>query len=247
MGMRIIGRAAASAYLERLVAEREVYDGDKRELDNGLVKLDSVKGWDGTSEHKCDGSTVEIYYEAYRKPTKRQLEEAEACAEAGVDLQTMVGRLIDLKYTKDDDALVLVTNGLRAPTDGGIPFRSMNVAKGRVLAIAIDDKLGVSIESVKAMEPGAAEAPKPTEQKPAPEAVSPEAAGIPVAPVNPAPGDLKLKPASPSSASAELEQGVPELPSGGLVSAEMRELIRELVREELRALLGGALEAKPKK
>lgn len=249
MGVRIIGRKAASAYLERLATEREVYSGDKRELDGGLARLDSVKAWNGTSEHKCDGSSIEVLYRSYKKATKRQIQEAAGAVAAGAKRQEVHGKLVDLKLTDDSEStLVLTTNAFRSPADGSIPFRTLNVTKGRVLAVAVDEALALTDMEMElllreeaeldAEEQAANMAPQPTQEQPAPVVSQAEPAGIPAAPPNPAPGDTRLKRPLLPAASELLEPGAPAGQEPvAVISAEMRKLISELIRDELRALV----------
>jgi len=248
MGIRIIGRKASSEYLEQLTAEREAMAGAIRVLDNGKVKLDSVVAWNGTSAHKCDGSTIEVAYIAYRKPTKKQVEEARHAKAAGVSLKLMIGRVIDIKYTgDDDDTLMLVTNGLRAPAGTDIPFRAMNVTRGKVLGIAIDQPLGISVEDLKKLltveeaealaaselEEVPFDAPDMELAAPAVVPVIPAVPAVPVAqaPVNPAPGNVPVKVTLAKLAEAV---GIPQ--PTGLTEADVRRICNEELVNLLREL-----------
>jgi hypothetical protein len=154
MGVRIIGSDGATKYLEALRVERDAYGGSQRTLDGGKVTLDSLQAWNGSSAHNMDGSTVEIVYKAYKPATKRQKKEAAASKAAGVHLRKMEGRLIDLRENEDGTTLVLVTTGLRTNSAGVEEpcFRAMNIQKGAVLGIAIDDSLGQTAEAIEALD-----------------------------------------------------------------------------------------------
>jgi hypothetical protein len=142
----------ARLLLEQLAAERDATKGESRFLLGGTVKLDSVKAWDG-HDAAVDGSEVEVVYRAYREPTARQIEEAASAKAAGVDLQKIVGRVVDIKRKEDGSVLFLVTNGLRG-TDGRVPYRALNVNKGHVFSVAIGEPIGMSADEARTLADG---------------------------------------------------------------------------------------------
>jgi hypothetical protein len=189
--MKLFGNKAR-LLLEQLAAERDATKGDARFLLGGTVKLDSVKAWDG-DEAAVDGSEVEVVYKAYREPTARQIKEASSAKAAGVDLQVLKGRVVDIKRKEDGSVLFLVTNGLRG-TDGRIPYRALNVNKGHVYGVAIGEAIGMGAEEVRTLADG-------LDQK---ELAPNQPAQSPVQPATPAPAPAPA--AAPVAASPEPEQ-----------------------------------------
>lgn len=123
----------------------------QRELPS-LAKLDSVPAWSGTSEHKLDGSEVEAVYLSYLPATKKQKKQADTARLAGVRLERISGRLIDVRQCKDGTVQVLFSNGLRN-ADGAIPFRGPNVDKGILCYLAIGEGLGEPVDDIIARVP----------------------------------------------------------------------------------------------
>jgi hypothetical protein len=195
----------AHKLVDGLAVERDTTDGNTRVLRNGDVKLDSVKAWERAEtskpiEHQADGSTVEVVYGAYLKPTERQKKEAEGAKSAGVDLKFIKGRIIDVKSLENGDTVLLVTNGLRRTTKGGPPFRLLNISKGKLYGIAINGVLGKTAEEVRDLYEKSGQAPAPS--APAPAVDVPKPAPVPSGgtielPAAPAPekgeGDKKHK------------------------------------------------------
>jgi hypothetical protein len=174
----------ARLLLEQLAAERDATKGEARFLLGGTVKLDSVKAWDG-HDAAVDGSDVEVVYRAYREPTAKQIQEAASAKAAGVDLQKIVGRVVDIKRKEDGSVLFLVTNGLRG-TDGRVPYRALNVNKGHVYGVAIGEPLGMSAEEVRTLADGLDQKElaggsqvQPTVSAPAAQELSPQTAPAP--------------------------------------------------------------------
>jgi hypothetical protein len=147
--MRTNKHEEATKMFEAMLTEAE---SGNRELLGGTVRLDSVPAWKGTSEHKLDGSMIHALYLAYRKATDDQKKQADSAKLSGLDLEELRGRVIDLRRCKDGTIQVLMTNGLR---DGaGKPaFRSFNIHKGIVLAFAIDEGLGTTMNEAVSRAP----------------------------------------------------------------------------------------------
>ena len=201
--------------MEQLAAERDATNGESRFLLGGTVKLDSVKAWDG-HDAAVDGSEVEVVYRAYREPTAKQIVEAASAKAAGVDLQKIVGRVVDIKRKEDGSVLFLVTNGLRG-TDGRVPYRALNVNKGHVFSVAIGEPIGMSADEARTLADGLDQKElaggsqvQPTVSAPA---APPELTPAPVVAATPVPDQPKsrvtpLNPAEvtpPSEITAELE------------------------------------------
>lgn len=146
--MRLRTYKEAMEFVKLLLAAKE---GGKRELPS-LAKLDSVPAWSGTSEHKLDGSEVEAVYLSYLPATEKQKKEADTARLAGVKLERISGRLIDVRQVKDGTVQVLFSNGLRN-ADGSIPFRGPNVDKGILCYLAVNEGLGEPVEDIIARVP----------------------------------------------------------------------------------------------
>lgn len=146
--MRLRTYKEAMEFVKLLLKAKE--EG-KRELPS-LAKLDSVPAWAGTSAHKLDGSEVEAVYLSYLPATDKQKKQADTARLAGVKLERISGRLIDVRKTKDGTVQVLFSNGLRN-ADGSIPFRGPNVDKGILAYLAIGEGLGEPVEDIVARVP----------------------------------------------------------------------------------------------
>lgn len=146
--MRLRTYKEAMEFVKLLLAAKE---GGKRELPS-LAKLDSVPAWAGTSAHKLDGSEVEAVYLSYLPATDKQKKQAEPAKLAGVKLERISGRLIDVRKVKDGTVQVLFSNGLRN-ADGSIPFRGPNVDKGILCYLAVNEGLGEPVEDIIARVP----------------------------------------------------------------------------------------------
>lgn len=116
------------------------------------AKLDSQPAWSGTSEHKLDGSEIEAVYLSYLPATDKQKKQAEPAKLAGVKLERISGRLIDVRKCADDTIQVLFSNGLRN-ADGSIPFRGPNVNKGILCYLSVNEGLGEPVDDILARVP----------------------------------------------------------------------------------------------
>ena len=120
------------------------------------VKMDSVPAWapvDGKQiEHKLDGSEVEAVYLSYMEATDRQKFQATPAKMAGVKLERISGRLIDVRTCKDGTVQLLMSNGLR-DGEGKIAFRGPNVDKGILCALSIGEGLGELVDEIIARVP----------------------------------------------------------------------------------------------
>ena len=120
------------------------------------VKLDSVPAWEaavtGPIEHKLDGANIEVVYLSYLEATEKQKEQAMPAKLAGVKLERITGRLVDVRTCKDGTVQVLFTNGLR-DGEGKVAFRGPNVDKGILCYLAIDEGIGESVEEILARVP----------------------------------------------------------------------------------------------
>jgi hypothetical protein len=84
-------------------------------------------------------------YIAYLDPTAEQVEAARPAKMAGVALQVIVGRLVDVRECSDGTVQVLFTNGLR-DEGGDIPWRGPNVDKGILCALSVNEGLNETPE-----------------------------------------------------------------------------------------------------
>jgi hypothetical protein len=143
--MRFRTYEEATAFIKGLLKAKE--DGKR---DFVTAKLDSVPQWAAkgkTPEPKLDGSRIVAVYMAYRPPTERQKKAAKGAKYAGVDLQQIEGRLVDVRRVSDGTVQVLFTNGLRNEGEA-IPWRGPNVDKGILCFLAVDEGLGEPIEDI---------------------------------------------------------------------------------------------------
>jgi hypothetical protein len=120
------------------------------------VKLDSVPAWEaagtGPIEHKLDGAEIEAVYLSYREATDQQKEQAKPAKLAGIKLERIVGRLVDVRRCKDKTVQVLFTNGLR-DGEGNIAFRGPNIDKGILCYLSVGEGLGESVDEIIARVP----------------------------------------------------------------------------------------------
>jgi len=110
------------------------------------VKLDTLPAWNG-ADAICDGSEIDAVYISYRPATDKQKQQAMPAKMAGVKLERITGRLVDVRKCKDGTVQVLFTNGLR-DTDGKIPYRGPNIDKGILCALSINEGLGETVEEI---------------------------------------------------------------------------------------------------
>lgn len=138
----------ATAFAKALA---EAKAAGKRELLG--VKFDSTPAW-GTdkTEHKLDGSEVEAVYLSYMEATDRQKFQATPAKLAGVKLERISGRLIDVRTCKDGTVQLLLSNGLR-DGEGKIAFRGPNVDKGILCALSFGEGLGELVDEIIARVP----------------------------------------------------------------------------------------------
>jgi len=140
----------AMAYVKGLMKAK---DEGKREYLTG--RLDEVPQWSKegkTPEPKLNGSEVDLVYLAYKLPTEKQKRQARPAKSAGVRLERITGRLVDVRTCKDGTVQVLFTNGLR-DAEGNIPYRGPNVDKGILCALSINEGLGEKAEDIIARVP----------------------------------------------------------------------------------------------
>jgi hypothetical protein len=154
--VRINKHREATKFIEQLMAELErrsvePYDV-RRKLAAGLVTLDSVKAWSGTSDHALDGTEAHAIYISYEKATDAQKEAAKPAKLAGVKLEEIHGRIIGLRRCKDGTIQVLFSNGLR-DEQGNTPFRGPNIHKGILCALSFEEGLGVNVAEATEMVP----------------------------------------------------------------------------------------------
>jgi len=145
MGIKLYSTEAV-AYIERLARERDEGGGLNRLLDHGLIHLDSVQAWAGTSNHILNGSKVEAVYFEGHDSDEAQVAQALPATQAGVDRCRIIGKLIDLRMTQAGSGLCLCTSGLRLT-----PFRAISTRVGTLVAIAFDCSLGVTVREACAI------------------------------------------------------------------------------------------------
>lgn len=121
------------------------------------ARLDSVPAWvpnaDGSPiVHKLDGSPIEAVYVSYLPADEKQVKQAENAKLAGMKMERISGRLVDVRECKDGTIQVLVTNGLRSG-DGKVPFRSFNIDKGILAAVGFNEGLVETEEEILARIP----------------------------------------------------------------------------------------------
>jgi hypothetical protein len=171
MGKQYKTHKEATAAAIDILVNKDLCPRDAVRLSDGtVIKLDSVAAWNGTSEHKMDGSKARAIYLSYEEPTQLQIDQAGNARLAGVSLEEINGRIIDVKETlsckhganlakkacssgcSEGCTLILFGTGLR---DGGgkIPFRSINIDRGLLLAMALDAPLDVTVEQALASAP----------------------------------------------------------------------------------------------
>jgi hypothetical protein len=132
----------------------EAKSAGKRELLG--AKLDSVPAWESPDgklvEHKLDGSEIEVVYLSYLPATDTQKRQATPAKLAGVKLERIAGRLVDVRKCKDGTVQVLFTNGLR-DGEGKVAFRGPNVDKGILCYLAVGEGLGEPVDDIIARVP----------------------------------------------------------------------------------------------
>lgn len=120
------------------------------------VKMDSVPAWEAADgkaiEHKLDGAEVEAVYLSYLVADDKQKEQAKPAKLAGVKLERISGRLVDVRTCKDGTVQLLLTNGLR-DGEGKVAFRGPNIDKGILCYLAIGEGLGESVDEIIARVP----------------------------------------------------------------------------------------------
>lgn len=151
--MRFRTHEEAKAFVKALLAAKKA--GQREFM---TAKLDTVPQWtpgpDGkTPPPALNGSRITAVYLAYRKPTKHQEEAAASAKAAGMELQVIEGRLVDVREVDSDKTCqVLFTNGLR--NEGGqVPFRGPNVDKGILCYLAVDEGIGEPVADIIARVP----------------------------------------------------------------------------------------------
>jgi len=134
--------------------------------------------------------------------TDRQKFQATPAKMAGIKLERISGRLIDVRTCKDGTVQLLMTNGLR-DGEGKIAFRGPNVDKGILCALSFGEGLGELVDEIIARVPDAMIA-KLRETK---AALAPKKKGV----------DFK---AVPLRVEAPVEKPEPELPELSEVKAK---------------------------
>jgi hypothetical protein len=147
--MRFRTKAEADEFFKQLLAAKEA--GKREYL---TARLDSVPQWQGkgTPKPKLDGSDIELVYLSYLPATEKQKEQAEGAKLAGVKLERISGKLVDIRQCQDGTIQVLFTNGLR-DGQGEIPWRSINTNKGILCYLAVNEGLGEPVEEIIARIP----------------------------------------------------------------------------------------------
>jgi hypothetical protein len=80
-----------------------------------------------------DGTRIHVWYEAFKKPTKKAQEEAKLAAALGIDRQRYTGRLDRVKLAKDGSLLITMFVELERDHT----YRTLNTSKGKVYKIAV--------------------------------------------------------------------------------------------------------------
>lgn len=150
--MRFKDYKEATTFVKALLAAKE---SGKREL--LTARLDSVPAWSGVPKDPDkqwvpDGSEIEAVYLSYKDADDRQKEQAKPAKLAGVKLERISGRLVDVRRCKDGTCQVLFTNGLR-DGQGEVPFRGPNIDKGILVCLSIGEGLGESVDEAIARVP----------------------------------------------------------------------------------------------
>lgn len=120
------------------------------------VKLDSIPAWTKTPKDPNkpwvpDGAEIEAVYLAYQEPTDDAKKAAEQTKKAGVALERISGRLVDVRVCSDDTVQVLFVTALRKEEEAA--FRGPNVDKGILCYLAIGEGLGEPVEDIIARVP----------------------------------------------------------------------------------------------
>jgi len=152
--MRFRTQKEADEFIRGLLQAREA---GKREF--MTAKLDSIPAWSGTPKDPAkewvpDGSEVEAVYLSYAPATDKQKEQAKPARLAGVKLERISGRLVDVRKCQDGTTQVLFTSGLR-DGQGEVPFRGPNIDKGILCYLSVGEGLGEPVEDIIARVPQA--------------------------------------------------------------------------------------------
>lgn len=151
--MRFRTYEEATAFVKALLKARQ--DGKREHM---TARLDSVPAWSGVKKDPAapewvpDGSEVEAVYLSYMEADEKQKEEAKPAKLAGVKLERMSGRLVDVRLCKDGTCQLLLVSGLRDAA-GKPAFRGPNVDKGILCYLAIGEGLGESVDEIIARVP----------------------------------------------------------------------------------------------
>ena len=147
--MRFRTHAEATAFIKLLVTSKIA---GVRGIP-GMAELDSSPAWVTPQEGpNLDGSDINAVYLSYMPASDRQKQEAMPAKLAGVKLEIIKGRLIDVRRCQDGTSQVLFTNGLR-DADGKVAYRGPNVDKGILCALAVGEELGESVNEIVARVP----------------------------------------------------------------------------------------------
>ena len=151
--MRLRTYNEATAFVKELLKAKEA--GQREYL---TAKLDTIPAWSGKpkddKEWVPDGSEIEAVYLSYAEATDKQKEQAKPAKLAGVKLERISGRLVDVRRCKDGTCQVLFTNGLR-DGQGSVPFRGPNIDKGILVCLSINEGLGETVDEAIARVPQA--------------------------------------------------------------------------------------------
>jgi len=103
----------------------------------GLRSTDSTT----TPGQVVDGNRIHVYYKTMpnkRTPTQRAIEEAQRASDLGIERQRLTGVVSSVFKSKADDLCVCMRVELERSSQDGKPiYRTLNITKGDVVAIAV--------------------------------------------------------------------------------------------------------------
>lgn len=150
--MRFRTYEEATQFIKALLQAKE--DGKRKYL---TAKLDTIPAWTGTPKDPAkpwvpDGSEIEAVYLSYLKATEKAKKQASPAKLAGVRLERIAGRLVDIRQCKDGTVQVLFVSALRNG-EGKPAFRGPNVDKGILAYLAVGEGLGEPVADIIARIP----------------------------------------------------------------------------------------------
>jgi hypothetical protein len=151
--MRFRTQKEATEFIKAMLKAK--IDGRREYL---TAKLDSIPAWSGIPKDPDapawipDGSEIEAVYLSYLPATEEQKEQAKPAKLAGVKLERISGRLVDVRMCADGTCQVLFVTAMR-DAKGEPAFRGPNVDKGILCYLAVGEGLGEPVDDIIARVP----------------------------------------------------------------------------------------------